>query len=486
MRPTLHLLDDALVERIVSEAVGLLSKPGIAITESAAVSLLTDHGAQVAADGARVRIPETLVERALESAPSSFELFAATGERTHELGAGALHFAPGSAALTVLDSSTGRVRTPTTADYVAYAKVVSQLQNIATQSTALIPGDVHEGISDSYRLFLSFLHCAKPVVTGAFAPGGFEVMRDLQLAVRGSDDELAAKPLTIFTCCPTSPLAWSDEAVLPLIECARAGIPVEVVSMPLAGFIAPVTLVGTLIQHATEVLSGIVIAQLVNPGTPVVYGSSSAIFDVRHGTTPMGAIESMMLGCGVSRIGKALGLPTQAYIALSDAKLLDAQAGFETGMGASLAALSSLDHCSGPGMLDFESCQSLEKLVVDNEICGMALRLREGITPRGDFPVLPHIQELLAEGHLTISDHSRQHLRAEQSMPGLVVDRTPRERWEEDGAPSLGARASARVEELLEAHVPYALPAETRRDICGVMNAAARRVGQDHLPEPAD
>jgi trimethylamine:corrinoid methyltransferase-like protein len=483
VRPTLDLLDASLVSQIVSEGVGLLSDPGVAITDSTTVSLLTDHGAVLSPDGARVCFPESLVERALGSAPSSFELFSATGERALDLGSGGLHFTPGSAALTVLDSETRQVRTPSTADYVAYAKVVSQLPDIASQSTALIPGDVHEDISDSYRLFLSLLLCAKPVVTGTFTPGGFAVMRDLQLAVRGTEAELAAKPLTIFTCCPTSPLSWSDEAVGPLLECARAGIPVEVVSMPLTGFLSPVTLVGTLVQHTAEVLSGIVIAQLVNPGTPVSFGASSGIFDVRHGTTPVSAVESMMLSCACGTIGKSLGLPTQAYITLSDAKLLDAQAGLETGMGASLAALSDLDQCSGPGMLDFETCQSLEKLVLDHEICGMALRLRAGITEREDFPARPHAQELLTEGHLMISEHSRRHLRAEHFMPGRIIDRAPRQRWEEDGAPSLAERAGECVRELIDEYEPYALSTETRHDLQRVMHEAAERVGQDRLPE---
>jgi len=230
-------------------------------------------------------------------------------------------------------------------------------------------------ISDSYRLYLSLLYGRKPVVTGAFTVEAFGIMRDLQLAVRGSDEALAAKPLTIFSCCPTSPLKWSDVTSQNVVDCARAMVPVEFVAMPLAGFMAPVTLVGTLIQHTAETLSGIVISQLTNPGAPILYGGSPAAFDIRYETTPMGAVETEMIDCAYNEIGKYLGLPTQAYIGLSDAKILDAQAGLETAMGATLAALSGINNISGPGMLDFESCFSLEKLVLDNEICGMTLRL---------------------------------------------------------------------------------------------------------------
>jgi trimethylamine--corrinoid protein Co-methyltransferase len=166
---------------------------------------------------------------------------------------------------------------------------------------------VHTRISDSYRLYLSLLYGEKPVVTGAFTIEAFEIMRDQQLAVRGTAEELAAKPLTIFSCCPTAPIKWSDVTSQNLVDCARSGIPVEFVSMPLSGFVAPVTLVGSLIQQTAETLSGVVISQFTKPGHPVLYGGSPAIFDVRYETPPMGAIETMMLDCATARSGNTWG-----------------------------------------------------------------------------------------------------------------------------------------------------------------------------------
>src|SRR5512137_3160860 len=163
----------------------------------------------------------------------------------------------------------------------------------------------------------------------------------------------------------------------------------------------------------------------------MLWGGSPAIFDIRYETTPMGAVETMMMDCAYSEIGHFLGLPTQAYIALSDAKQLDAQAGLETGIGATLAALSGINSISGPGMLDFESCQSLEKLVLDNEICGMTLRLVRGIEPREDFPARPIFEELLRDGHLLISPHTRRHLKEELHFPGKAIDRANLSRWRE-------------------------------------------------------
>jgi trimethylamine--corrinoid protein Co-methyltransferase len=374
------------------------------------------------------------------------------------------------------------MRKPTTADYVDYAKVVSQLPHIASQSTAMIPADVPPEISDSYRLFLSLLYCEKPVVTGAFTIASFDIMKDLQLAVRGTAQALRDQPLTIFSCCPTSPLSWSEVTSQNLIDCARHGIPVELIAMPLSGFLAPVTLVGTLVQHTAETLSGVVISQLVNAGTPLLYGGSPAIFDFRHETTPMGAVETMMLDCAYSEIGKHLGLPTQAYIALSDAKQLDAQAGLETGMGAVLAALSGINSISGPGMIDFESCLSLEKLVLDNEQCGMALRLVAGIGPKEDIPARPLLEELLRERHLLIADHTRRHWKSEIWFPGPVIDRARRERWEQEGSPTIIERAHVQVERLLETYPASRLPRDTQRELTERMQHEARRYGLESLP----
>ena len=341
---------------------------------------------------------------------------------------------------------------------------------------------IDEKISDSYRLFLSLLYCEKPVVTGAFTIESFEVMKNLLVAIRGSEDGLTQKPLSIFSCCPTSPLKWSDVTSQNLIDCARYSIPVEIISMPLSGFVAPVTITGSLIQHTVETLSGIVINQLFNPGTPVLYGGSPAIFDVRFETTPMGAVETMMMDCAYNEIGKYLGIPTQAYISLSDSKLLDAQSGLETGMGATMAALSGINNISGPGMIDFESCFSLEKLVMDNEICGMMYRMLEGIEPKEDFPSSPIFEELIKEEHLLISKHTRKYLRDEHFFPGPVINRANRSRWLDEGSSTLEDRAHNEVKNLLENYEPSTLSSEIKNELVNLMEKEAAKFSQEPLP----
>jgi trimethylamine--corrinoid protein Co-methyltransferase len=483
LRPKIRFLDDDLIEKIISEAVDLICKLGVEINNDKVLSLLGDHGARIDEEKKRVYYKQEIIDTSLKTAPGSFKLYDSLGKEAVDLSDYNVNFTPGSAAINILDGESGEIRKPVTSDYIAYSKLVSRLNNLASQSTAMVPSDVHELISDSYRLFLSLIFCEKPVITGTFTIEAFEIMKDLQLAIRGSKEELAQKPLAVFSCCPTAPIKWSDVTSQNLLDCAKYSIPVEYISMPLSGFMSPVTIVGTLVQHTAETLSGLVISQLANPGTPVLYGGSPSVFDIRYETTPMGAIGTMMIDCAYNEIGKYLGLPTQAYIGLSDSKMLDAQAGLESSMGATLAALAGINSISGPGMLDFESCFSLEKLVVDNEICGMTLRMLKGIEPKEDFPSLPIFKELMKEEHLLISDHTRRYLKEEIYFPSPVIDRANRSRWKEEGSFSLRDRARKEVEKHIGEYEPVGLNDDIIMELTRLMRIEARRVGMDKLPE---
>ena len=483
MRPIINFLNQSLIEQIITEAITILTELGVEIQNKAIIDLLSSHGAKVDSSKSRVYITQDLLDKALKTAPSSFKLFDVYGKETNDFSGSKIHFTPGSAALYILDYETNRSRKPLTNDYINFVKVVDQLNNIASQSTAMIPSDVNEQISDSYRLFLSLLYGKKPVVTGTFTIDSFEVMKNMQLTVRSSAEQLKEKPLTVFSCCPTSPLKWSDVTSQNVIDCGKYGIPVEFIAMPLSGFMAPVTITGTLVQHTAETLSGVVISQLSSPGAPMLYGGSPAAFDIRYETTPMGAIETMMIDCAYNEIGKYLNIPTQAYISLSDAKHLDSQAGLESGIGATLAALSGINNISGPGMLDFESCQSLEKLIVDNEICGMTFRMVEGIEPKEDFPALPHFKELLQEGHLLISDHTMKYRESELTMPGKVINRANLSRWESEGERTVNDVAHAEVKELINTYEPTSLSEDVKNELVQLIESEAKKFGQDELPK---
>src|SRR5213082_1002219 len=202
-----------------------------------------------------------------------------------------------------------------------------------------------------------------------------------------------------------------------MVELARAGVPAEIVSMPLAGATAPVTLAGSVVQHAAECISGIVIHQLAQPGSPIVWGGAPAIFDMRTGKTPMGAIETAMLDLACSQVGKYLGLPTHAYLVAGDGRVIDAQVEMESGMSALLGALAGINMISGAGMLDFLACHSIEKLVIDADAIASAQRLIGGVRARTGSLALEAFAQAGDSGSFLQSKQTRALFREEQHFP---------------------------------------------------------------------
>ncbi len=481
-RPTLQFLAPETVDRVVDEALQLLIDPGVRVHSERALRLLADHGARVDMDAQVAAIPADLARLAVASAPGSFHLHDAGGQPVVHYGDDDVHFDPGSASIEIVDYGARISRPPVTADLVRTVQLAEGLSAYDAVSTSLVCADVPEEIGDLYRLFLVLLTARKPVVTGAFAVDTWHVMKDMLVTVAGSEQALADRPLAVFDVCPSPPLLWSEITCENLIDCALYRIPAELVSMPLTGATAPATLLGAVVQHAAECLSGVTIHQLANPGAPIVWGGSPAAFDMRTGTTPMGAIETVMIDCAYAQVGKSLGLPTHAYLGLSDAKVVDVQAGFESGIAAVMGALAGINMMSGPGMLEFESCFSLEKLVIDADIVGMAKRAVAGIAEREDSLAVDLIREVGHSGNFLAHPHTRQWFRQELFIPSPVVDRDFRRNWAAKGAKDTLERAHERVEELVAAYQPKELPVEVAAELESITLRAAQAAGLDRLP----
>jgi trimethylamine--corrinoid protein Co-methyltransferase len=476
-RPKLDMLSESFIDQIVSEALDVLEKTGVLVENEEALRLLADAGCEC--KGQTVSFKEKLIEESLKTAPHSIKVYDRSGDLAMNLEGDAVHFNPGSGALMILDPVTLEEREPGTKDLVHFATLTDALPNIAAQSTEMISFDVPEAMQDRYRLYIGLQFSKKPVVTGTFTLESFEIMKDMLVAVRGSERALREKPLAIFDCCPSPPLKWSNLTCQNLIDASKAGIPAELISMPLTGATSPVTLAGALVQLTAENLSGIVIHQLANPGAPIIFGGSPAAFDMRKGTTPMGAVETMMIAAAYVQIGKHLGLPTHAYMGLSDAKIVDGQAGLETGMGALTAALSGANVISGPGMLDFESCQSLEKLVLDNEICGMALRMVRGIEARGDRLGGDLYGDIYDGQHFLASEETLRWFREEMDQAGSVIDRDTYDAWKSHGKKSAWDRARGEVERIMNSYTVEPLPDDSLKALMHIMKDDAQRMGID-------
>ena len=481
MRPKLNLLSDELVKQIIEEGFALLMNPGILVKNDEALSLLADAGAEVDMENKIAKIPEKIARQALDTRPSEFYLYDLDGHQVVHYGGDSVQFDPGSGGITILDSETQQQRQALTEDYVKFIKLVETVPQIDAQSTAFITSDVPEAIGDLYRLYLALNYMRKPIITGAFDKETWWTMKDMLVAVVGSEKDLAEKPIAVFDACPSPPLKWSDITCQNLIDCAKYNIPAELISMPLAGATSVVTLAGAAVQHTAENLSGVVINQLSNPGAPIVWGGSPAIFDMRKGTTPMGAIGTWMINCACVKVGKELGMPTHSYLGMSDAKIVDAQCGLESS-SVFMAALAGANMVSGAGMMDFESCLSYEKLVIDAEIIGMAKRLIAGIDGRQTPIALDIVQELGHKADYLSHPHTRKWFREELYIPSEVIDRDTLEAWEKKGSKSTWERAQDRVDDLLTKYQPSPMSSEVKKELRDITTKAANKAGMKKLP----
>ena len=477
--PRISFLSRNEIEDIHASSLEILEGTGVLVKNPHAVELLKRAGCRV--EDQVVHIPPSLVEECLKKAPSSIGLHMRDGGSNLKVGGDNVIYNPGSSVIYFIDRDTGEMRRVLTKDLVQLVKVVDALEYVHAQSTAIVPADVSDAISDLYRLYIILKNSSKPIVTGAFTKQGLIDMKRMLEAVVGGPEELSNAPRAIFDVCPSSPLMWSDVTCQNLIDCAKYGIPAEIISAPQMGATSPVSIAGTLVQINAEFLSGFVISQTVVPGAPVVYGGSHVAFDMRHCTAPDGAVETMIATCAAAEIGKYYGLPTHAYLGLTDSKVVDAQTGFESGLGLFLAALARINIVSGPGMLATENCQSLEKLVIDNEICGMAYRLVDGFSLGGSALATEIIAKVGPGGHFLAEKHTRENLMKEQFMPSDVFSRLTPDAWRKSGSKNTVDRAKEIVDKLLTDHVPKPLPHDAEERLDQVFKEILARHG---LPKP--
>jgi len=483
MQPKINLLSDEFGQLVLQEAFELMMKPGIKVQAAEARQLLADAGAMVDEAKEVVHIPEAVARRHLQTAPSQFYLYDRDGiNPAVNYGGDAVHFDPGSSGVHILDPDTLEHRPSTSLDLVKIVQLTEMLPQYAAQSTAVVCNEIPKAIGDLYRLYLVLSYSKKPIVTGAFSIPTLDKMIEMLAIFSGGRQTLAEKPQAVFDVCPSPPLIWSNFGAQNLIELARVRVPAQMVSMPLAGAVAPVTLLGAVVQHAAESISGIVIHQLAQPGAPIVWGGAPAIVDMRKATTPMGAIETAMIDASYAQVGKSLGLPTHTYLGASDSKLVDAQAGMESGMTALVGALAGINMISGAGMLDFLACFSPEKLVVDAEAIGMAQRLLAGVQKRTDTLATAMFEGIEFKGEFLKQKVTRQLFALEQYLPSMVIDRGSTRTWQEEGSLDTFDRAKKRTKELLAAYQKPQIPAEQLRELRTMVERLALETGMDHLP----
>ncbi|MFQ6014705.1 MAG: trimethylamine methyltransferase family protein [Anaerolineae bacterium] len=464
----LKILSDEQIYEIHQAALSILQNVGVVVKEPRARNLLRKSGAVVDEESWLVKIQSDIVEEALRKAPRHFTLYARNLRNNVEVDAEQLYFEPMIGRLNILDLETGERRRTSIDDVGNLIKVADAMENYQLLHSGAIMPSI-EGVplhaSHVYGYLTSVRNSSKVIKGTARGRAKAEDCIRMAAALAGGEEELRRKPNIFTTCNPVTPLQHDKDQTEGLIEYATYGLPVDITSEPQAGATAPVTLAGLLAQQTADVISGITIAQLVNPGTPVWYGTCGTIMDMKGGHIALGAVETGLINVASAQMAHYYGLPCRGTGSTTDSKLLDMQAGCEKAVTMLMAALGGVNCLFYPGVLESALTISLESLVIDNELCGMVYRAMKGIIVRKETLALDVIRQVGPGGHFLGQSHTMDHLLQEQFMPALS-DRQTREDWSaKSGGRSLWERAREEVHRILEEHKPDPLDAKVEAEL---------------------
>jgi trimethylamine--corrinoid protein Co-methyltransferase len=473
-----EVLSQQEVARIHSASMEVLATVGIKVDYGTVRDLFRGAGAEVDDDQGCVRIPEALVRRALEQAPEQFTLYGSDADFLMEVGGGEVHFAGLGTPTDIIDSDTGERRPSTMADVVRHIQLIDGCQHIHNSQMDVWPNDIPMTTIHAEAIWAWAHHSRKPFGMGCYGYlPTLDMMRMMALAV-GGKEELRQRPRFFAICSVGSPLQMLQMQAEGLLICADYGQPLAMSPEAIAGATAPVTLAGLLVQQNANILAHVTLAQIFRPGTPVLYGTVSTIANMRLGTVALGAVETGLVSAAAAQLARHYGLPCRSVGGTTESKLEDVQAGLERTTTLLQAVLAGVDFITCGGTLDSTMLESEALLVLDDELCGAALRIARGIEVDDDTLALDAIKEVGFSGHYLDHEETARRFRDEHFIPDLLP-REPYDTWQMGGAHSALDHARERVSRILADHEPRELDPAVERDL----DAYRRQVAQRPMEE---
>jgi trimethylamine---corrinoid protein Co-methyltransferase len=453
----LRFLEQRDVEKIHETSLRILEEIGIKIGLEEAREIYKRGGAKVGCDPQVLRLPLRMVEEALKSAPSKILLCGREESNDLILEKQKVYAGTGGAELNVLDLETQRLRRATLRDIADIARLVDGLEYIDFFIRPVEPEEIPAEKIDINKYYASLANTSKHVMGNVHFQEKVKEVIEMAGIIAGNERELKARPIVSFiTSWMLGPLTLNPEVTGILIEIVKHQLPVVLSSVAILGLTSPVTMAGNLALAHAEQLSGIVLTQLINPGSPVVYGGCPGVIDMRKGTFSPGSIERQILNAAITQMAHHVNLPNYNIGGITDSKIPDVQAGYEKGFGIGLTALAGsnfIHHAAGR----IKDGVAYEQYVIDNEIIGMAKRALRGVCVNEETLAFHQIKELGHGGNYITHPHTIRFFKKELFLPTLS-DRNERTIWENLG--SLDGRERARREamRILKDHQPVPLP----------------------------
>jgi len=375
MYDRMHTLTQDEQNLIHNASMNLLKNTGIAFNETEALNIFRHHGFKV--DKNVVFFTEDQIQNALKTAPSKFTVTARNPEKSVIIGEDDFVFVPGYGAPFIALPEGGQ-REATMEDYDNFCKLIQTSKSLDMNGFMMVePSDVPPDTAHLDMIFSSIVLCDKPFMGSPVSREGAKDCIDMAAIVWGGMDKLRETgPVTVSLINSLSPLQFADEMAASLIELARANQACVIASLIMAGSSGPVTLPGVMALQNAEILAGITLAQLANPGAPVVYGSTSSAMDMKTGGLSIGCPELSIMVSATAQMARYYGLPSRSGGALTDAQVADGQAGMESAIALSTAARNGINFIlHSAGILGSYIAMSYEKYLADEELCGYIRKL---------------------------------------------------------------------------------------------------------------
>jgi trimethylamine--corrinoid protein Co-methyltransferase len=473
-RNYLNILSSDEVYGIHIATLEVLERTGVLVREKRALKLLDEAGAIVDYKKNLVKIPAYLVEEAVAKTPKSFIWHARNPKKSIRIGGEPTKFGPGSECVNIIDLETGECRIPTKQDAEQLVRLMDALENIHINYPPASLSDVPEQVSDIYSFAITLKNTSKCILGGSYGKNSARDYIRLATALVGGEEELRKKPTIACYIDPVSPLIHDKVMIEGLMEYASYGQPIFITVMALAGATGPATLAGILVQQNAEILSGLLIAHLVNPHAPVIYGTVSCPMDMRTSVSSTGSPEVGLLGVAAAQIARYYGIPSDVG-AQSNAKVPDAQASYEKTMSLIMAVMAGADLIDlFAGSMESYRTTSFEQMVIDNELAGRALRCAEGIEVTAETIAKDVIDRVGPGGHYLADKHTLDWFKKEHYRP-MISDRKTRADWEKSGSKDIREEARNRAKEILASHEPEPVDPTVWREIEKIIKDIEKR-----------
>jgi trimethylamine--corrinoid protein Co-methyltransferase len=460
-------LTDNDIEQIHQTVLRVFKEVGVQVNHDEALEIFKENGAKVDGSSRIVKFEEAMIMDLINQAPNRVTLYGREpdGSLDLEIGGAKVYLGTGGTALNVQDPGCDDNRRSELKDIMNMARMVNELENIHFYMLNIFPNDIKREEIDVNRFGAALNRTKKHIMGGVYTVEGIRNVIKMATMIAGSKEALKARPFISMVACIISPFKLDEDYGRLAIEVAKNNIPLVVPAEPLCGATAPITLAGNLVVDCVDTLTGVMLAQLINPGTPVLFGCISSITDLRDMKYLAGAVEMGLLNAAASQMAQFYQLPIYATAGMSDSKVNDAQSGYESAITNLMVALAGGNFIhDAAGFLEFCLTASFDKLVIDNEIIGMVMRAVEGIKVDETTLAFDEIQKVGPAGHFVSSRHTRRHMRNEQFMPRLS-DRENREVWQTSGGKDARQRATEIARRILDSEPVSYINDDVRRRI---------------------